>query len=905
MLSHVKPLRGTVAFEGTQPSESERGAPCPSISIVVPTLNEAENIDETIGEIIDNVYRHFTFEIIVTDGGSTDGTCEKVQQWQPAHPVSLIQNGRGGSLAEDVLSAAAQARFSIVVVLDADGSHPAPSIKALVDAVASSRYDMAIGSRYVDGGATVGWPFYRNALSRLGAALASPFTDVKDPLSGFFAILREQLLDAGTRAKGFKIGLETLFAGGDSLNVCEVPISFFERQKGKSKIGGSQFAAYLSQLIRFCKGTSSFETLQRFSLVGLVGFFLDLLIVASAQTLGADIMVAHIWGFCVATVCNYVAHAHFSFRDRPKGGMQLQRFVLVGIMALAMRGGAIATTSALGLPMIVVLVAGIIGGGIVSYIGNDFYVFRGGGQHAAKTRWRMATVGLVCYVVALRLLYQGAIDLMPQEAYYWRYAQYPAWGYFDHPPMVAWLIWLGTAVFGDTEFGVRIGATLCWLVTAYFAFRFADGLFGRMTAFLTLLLLSVLPFFFMIGTVTTPDAPLTAAWAGALYFLQRAILQNRPQAWLRAGVCIGLGMLSKYTIALLGPATLVFLVLHPMHRRGLLTKWPYLGAVLAFVLFSPVIAWNARHDWASFQFQGSRRWAFEDLVFSTPSLLLFIAILLGPVGLLLGGAGAGRIALLSDRFDFRGKEAFLAVFTLVPLFVFTFFSLFHSVKMNWTGPVWLSLLPVMANVVETALSRGTMPRLLAAVKAAAGGSVLFFAILFHYLALGLPLVGYTNGLRGLPIAWEEFVSAAEDIETKVAAETGSPPLLVGMDKYNVASELGFYSRGRTALNDITSRNLFGESGLMFEFWQADRSFKGRSVIMYGVKEDSLSTDGLPEWFESIGPVERRTVYKDRAAAGQFFYRIGYGFRKPSVVPGWSEARDRWRCSRARKSEQHA
>ncbi|WFU90846.1 hypothetical protein QA644_21475 (plasmid) [Rhizobium sp. CC1099] len=92
---------------------------------------------------------------------------------------------------------------------------------------------------------------------------------------------------------------------------------------------------------------------------------------------------------------------------------------------------------------------------------------------------------------------------------------------------------------------------------------------------------------------------------------------------------------------------------------------------------------------------------------------------------------------------------------------------------------------------------------------------------------------------------------------------------------------------------------------MFEFWQADRSFKGRSVIMYGVKEDSLSTDGLPEWFESIGPVERRTVYKDRAAAGQFFYRIGYGFRKLSVVPGWSEARDRWRCSRARKSEQHA
>ncbi len=167
---------------------------------------------------------------------------------------------------------------------------------------------------------------------------------------------------------------------------------------------------------------------------------------------------------------------------------------------------------------------------------------------------------------------------------------------FDHPPMVAWLISFGTMLFGDTEFGIRVGATMSWLVTAYFMHRFTSDLFGRMSAFLALLLLSVLPSSSRLGQLTTPDAPLTAAWSAALYFLHRAIVADRPKAWLGAGVSIGLGMLSKYTIALLGPAALVFLIVDPRSRRWLSTKWPYICAGVVATLFSPVIAWNANHD---------------------------------------------------------------------------------------------------------------------------------------------------------------------------------------------------------------------------------------------------------------------------------------------------------------------
>ncbi|ATN37847.1 hypothetical protein ACO34A_29245 (plasmid) [Rhizobium sp. ACO-34A] len=851
----------------------------PAVSIIVPTLDEAENIDQTLRNIVENVVGRFDFEVIVTDGGSTDGTCETVRHWEKRHPIRLVRNDGSGGLAADVLSAAARARFPILVVLDADGSHPTASIPDLVRPVFAGQCDMAIGSRYVEGGLTVGWPFHRRVLSRLGAAFASPFTDINDPLSGFFAVRREGLLAAGVHAEGFKIGLEAMFTGGDTLTVREVPISFSDRLRGRSKIGMKQFAAYLGQLLRFSRGPGSSGVFQRFLAVGVAGFILDFVMVFMMQTLGADMTVAHIFGFCVAAVFNYAAHAQWSFEGRATGRMRFARFMLLSALALAMRGGFIATATDLGLPFFWVVLMGIAGGGIVSYVGNEFYVFRSNVHLPSTTQWKLAAIAVLAYVTVLRIVYQGSIDVLPQEAYYWNYAQHPAMGYLDHPPMVAWLIWLGTAVFGDSEFGVRIGATMCWLATAFFAFRFAYNLFGRTPAFLTLLLLSVLPFFFAVGAVMTPDAPLTAAWAGALYFLERALIGNRKKAWLGAGVCIGLGMLSKYTIALLGPATIVFLIMHPESRRWFFSKWPYLGAILAAVLFSPVILWNATNDWASFQFQGTRRWLADDIRISTHTLIAYIATLIGPIGIWLAAAGMLRLVRLHDRFATRSQAVFVIVFTLVPLSVFLGFSLLHGVKLNWTGPIWLTLLPAMASVVAIAVKDGRAPHLMAALKVGTATSTLLFALALHYLALGLPFVGYSGSLRGLPVAWEEFVSAAERIKTQVAMETGEPPLLVGMDTYNIASELGFYSRGRTALAGITSQNLFGKNGLMFSVWASDLPSEPKAVIMYGLKESSLSADELEGRFERIGPIRTRVVEKNAVAAGKFFYRVGYGLRQ--------------------------
>jgi dolichol-phosphate mannosyltransferase len=119
----------------------------------------------------------------------------------------------------------------------------------------------------------------------------------------------------------------------------------------------------------------------------------------------------------------------------------------------------------------------------------------------------LTAIGLVALAVALRLIYAGCVELMPEEAYYWNYAQHLDIGYLDHPPMVGWLIAAGTAVFGDTEFGVRIGALLCGVIATVFVYRLTREMFGEVSGWVAVVLAQTLPFFFFAGILMTPDAP--------------------------------------------------------------------------------------------------------------------------------------------------------------------------------------------------------------------------------------------------------------------------------------------------------------------------------------------------------------------------------------------------------------
>jgi len=206
-----------------------------SVSIIVPTLNEEENIVPLVAEITACAVPFR--EILFVDDHSSDATRDKIHALAGSRPIRLIeQDGAGPGLAGAIMSGARAAQGEILLVMDADLSHPADRIKDLVAPLFTGTADLVVGSRYVKGGSTPGWPVWRRIVSRTGALLAYPLTGLHDSMCGFFAIGRSRLLEVAPQTSGFKIVFETMVRARGTLRVREIPIVFRERVHGKSKM---------------------------------------------------------------------------------------------------------------------------------------------------------------------------------------------------------------------------------------------------------------------------------------------------------------------------------------------------------------------------------------------------------------------------------------------------------------------------------------------------------------------------------------------------------------------------------------------------------------------------------------------------------------------------------------------
>lgn len=205
------------------------------ISLVIPTLNEAENIEPLVARL--SQCQPSLDEIIFVDDGSTDGTRERIRLLSADASIRLIERDTPAlGLSGAVIAGANAAAGDWLVVMDADLSHPPEKIAELMRPLLEDRADIVIGSRYVRGGSTPGWPLWRRILSRSAAGLAYPLTGVHDSMCGFFALSRKLLLELTPAATGFKIAFEALVHGGKNLRVLEIPIVFRDRTLGVSKM---------------------------------------------------------------------------------------------------------------------------------------------------------------------------------------------------------------------------------------------------------------------------------------------------------------------------------------------------------------------------------------------------------------------------------------------------------------------------------------------------------------------------------------------------------------------------------------------------------------------------------------------------------------------------------------------
>jgi dolichol-phosphate mannosyltransferase len=206
-----------------------------SVSIVVPTRNEVENIAPLVQRIVASGVMFY--EVVFVDAESDDGTRDAIRLAGAKYPVHLIEQDRNEpGLAAAIMAGARAATGDLLLVMDGDLSHPPERIHDLLEPVFANRADLVIGSRYVHGGSTPGWPLWRKILSRTGAALAYPLTGVHDSMGGFFAIERRRLLELAPPTVGFKIAFEIILRGRSQLRIQEIPIAFRDRERGHSKM---------------------------------------------------------------------------------------------------------------------------------------------------------------------------------------------------------------------------------------------------------------------------------------------------------------------------------------------------------------------------------------------------------------------------------------------------------------------------------------------------------------------------------------------------------------------------------------------------------------------------------------------------------------------------------------------
>jgi dolichol-phosphate mannosyltransferase len=501
---------------------------------------------------------------------------------------------------------------------------------------------------------------------------------------------------------------------------------------------------------------------------------------------------------------------------------------------------------------------------------------------AARAKyWPALTLGVVTYTVILKFVFVGYLNLIPEEAYYWNYAQHLDIGYLDHPPVVAWLIWLSTAIFGHSEFSVRLPAFLCWAVAIGFMVRLTVNIVGRSAAYGTALLLAVLPIYFGLGFFMTPDAPLFAAWAATLYFSERALIRQESRAWRWLGVCLGIAMLSKYPAALLGAAILLFIVIDRDSRQWLTRREPYLAALTALLLFSPVVFWNLQNSWMSFAFQGTGRWS-DTNHFSLHVLIAAILLLLTPMGVL----GIARVLLPTGAdsspwlWPTAKKRQYLwaATFTLAPLSVFVLYSFRNSPKLNWTAPVWLAAIPLLASDmiaprftgtnVWAKLNRLWLPTIVALVLIHTGS--------FYYISLGLPGAGPMSPDR-LFGAWRELGEKVDAITDRLETRNGTTPVIVGMDKNFISSLLSFYG-GPDDYEFTAGAHLFGRPSLMWAVWFPRSLAVGKDVVMIDFNRRRLMSRSLSKYFDRLGDVSMETLKNNGRVVGYFYWRVGYGYR---------------------------
>ena len=322
-----------------------------TLSIVIPTYNESENILRLIESIRSNIPRNILAEIVIVDDNSPDGTGKLVDDYirnddlvngdqsydRSSSIVRIIHRDGKGGLISALLNGIKFARGENILIMDADFSHPPELIPRMLEELQNSDCDIVIASRYMKGGSVVGWPFKRRLMSRGATNIARHglnLKNVRDPMSGFFVFRHDVIDKIAFDTSGYKILLEMLVKAGD-VKVREVPYTFLNRKSGESKLDTNVIFDYVRavwRLYRYGQKSKQARVIEerrrfvrflskaaRFYTVGASGFLVNYLVsilLSNGMLSNFFYLQATTIGIVCSITSNFLLNKAWTFEDR-------------------------------------------------------------------------------------------------------------------------------------------------------------------------------------------------------------------------------------------------------------------------------------------------------------------------------------------------------------------------------------------------------------------------------------------------------------------------------------------------------------------------------------------------------------------------------------------------------------
>jgi 4-amino-4-deoxy-L-arabinose transferase-like glycosyltransferase len=436
---------------------------------------------------------------------------------------------------------------------------------------------------------------------------------------------------------------------------------------------------------------------------------------------------------------------------------------------------------------------------IIGVVGNVMMGDSGASvQSAASVATRLTSQVLLLILVSTlaRLCFASSLGLGIDEAYMVAAGRELHLSYFDHPPISWWLAWGASHLFGGVSpLEVRAPFILIFALTTWLIYRLGAVLFGERAGLWSAIMLNLSPVFAVsTGSGVLPDGPLMAAMLAAALCLAHLFFTPGASAvrgWLGAGLFGGLALLSKYHGIFVFAGGAFFVLSQPGQLRWIKSPWPYLGALLGLVIFSPVLVWNAEHHWVSFLFQAARS---EPDEFNPLRVLIALggqALYVAP-WIWMPLVFVVYRALKVGRAD--PKRWLLLCLAAGPILVFSIVPAWSSGRIlpHWAAPGYLMLFPLLGAAIAEFLERPLWP---ARIRAWALGSA---GVLFVTLVLmdtevrtgWIERVWPAVAAKGEPLQevlnWTEVKTALAD-----RGFLGRKSLFVTAPKWHEAGKIGY------------------------------------------------------------------------------------------------------------------